>query len=144
LDDLTAKLPEWEREAQEHERKARALRQIIEGVRALNGDAARLFGVQVATQRASSTPVVPADVPRGRAAVRRIAAERPGVWKVSEMKAEIIARGWGDPGTGTEAAMKRLAASGEAEKIGHGTYRFGPINGSNELIPATEAGESSC
>ena len=126
MDDLTHKIPEWEREAQEHERKAHALRQIIEGVRALNGDAGRLFGFTpkpavVAPERYRSD-----DGPRGRDAVRRIAAERPGTWKVKDMKAEIIARGWPDPGTGTEAAMKRLAASGEATKVGQGLYRFDP------------------
>lgn len=103
-----------------------ALRQIIEGVRALNGEAGRLFGltpkpVAVTTNRYSTD-----QGPRGREAVRKIAAERPGVWKVSEMKAAIIERGWPDPGTGTEAAMKRLAASGEATKVGQGLYRFDP------------------
>ena len=122
--DLLAQIPEWEREASSHERKARALRQIIEGVRTLNGDAARLFGID-ALMAASSLSEEPAEAPRGRAAVRRIVAERPGPWKVIEIKRQIQMRGWPYSASGVEAACRRLVADGEAERITKGVYRFG-------------------
>lgn len=124
MDDLMAKLPEWEKEAQEYERKAHALRQIIEGVRTLNGDASRLFDYKPPAAVVGRNRYSTVHGPRGRDAVRRIVTERPGVWKVKEMKDEILSRGWPDPGTGTEAAMKRMAASGELVKLGQGMYRF--------------------
>jgi hypothetical protein len=150
MNDLTDRLPEWERQAQEYERKARALRQIIDGVRALNGEAAHLLRISGAA--ATPTPLAPAvlvsmhgDGPRGRQAIRIIASEMPGVWKVSELKDEIHRRGWPDPGTGAEAALKRLVSSGEAERVAHGAYRIGREQvDPAELVPSHEEVELPC
>jgi hypothetical protein len=149
VDDLMTKIPEWEREADEHERKARALRQIIEGVRTLNGDAERLFGGMAGGNTSGGMTVSRSAMiglgPRGREAVRMIAVEQPGVWKVKDLKDEILRRGWPDPGTGTEAALKRLAAAGEAERIGHGTYKIGRVQHEPaDAAPASEEVELPC
>lgn len=83
--------------------------------------------------------------PRGREAVRIIAAEQPGVWKVKDIKDEILRRGWPDPGTGAEAALKRLAAAGEAERVGHGTYRIGrQQHEPAAAVPDTQEVEQPC
>ena len=123
--DLLARLPELEREAEGHEQKARALRQIIEGVRTLNGEAARLFG------SANGNAPLHVDAPRGREAVRRIVAQRPGVWRVRDIKREVKLRGWPSSPTAIETAVKRLQEGGEAEWISKGVYQFPPNGGSN-------------
>lgn len=117
-DGLSSRLPEWEREAQIYEQKAKALRQIIEGVRALNGDAGRLFG-------GNETPAGSGRVLRGRKAVLAIMRERPGVWPVSEVKEQMIRHGWPYSASGVEAACKRLAAEGAITRLGRGLYKFG-------------------
>ncbi len=124
--DLLARVPEWEREAARFEQKAQALRQMVEAVRVLNGDAARLFGAT------ASTPVVnqysTEAGPRGREAVRRITAERPGVWLIRDIKRINRENGWPSSDSSMETAVARLAASGEAVKVPgrKGAYRFGP------------------
>ena len=126
--DLIARLPEMEREAQEHERKAKGLRMIIDGVRALNGDAERLFGAAPVDRAPRTNQYRPEDGPRGRAAVRQIVSERPGTWRVGEIKRQIQLRGWPSSTTGVEVAIKRMVEAGEAQRVRKGVYRF-PTNG---------------
>jgi hypothetical protein len=118
--DLLTRLPDLEREAEEFERKARALRQIIEGVRTLNGEAARLLDAPATANGA--TPA--AGGLRGRALVRHIVAERSGVWTVKEIKRVGRARGYVISDSGVEKAVMRMAETGEAERTGYGTYDF--------------------
>ena len=120
-DDLLDRLPELERQAEECERQARALRQIIEGVRALNGDAAHVLGLPSETGRNQYTP---AAGPRGRSAVREIVSERPGDWKLKAIKSEVRQRGWPSSPEAVDTAVKRMHADGEAVRVGHGIYRF--------------------
>jgi hypothetical protein len=125
--DFIARLPELEQAAKEHERKARALRQIIEGVRALNGDAVRLLSNETEGGADRVNQYKPEDGPRGREAVRQIVAERPGIWRVADIKREVQLRGWPSPMTAIDTAVARMAAAGEAEKIPgrKGLYKFG-------------------
>jgi hypothetical protein len=133
--DLVSLIPEWLREAESFEEqsrvlegKARALRQMVESVQVLNGDAGRLLTF-AATER---QPVVvkrtnrfdPADGPRGRAAVRLIVGERPGIWKLREIVAESKRRGWPSSRNALSTAVARLQQDGEAEWVSKGVYSF--------------------
>jgi hypothetical protein len=124
-DQLVAQLPAMEREAGQLERRAHALRQIIEGIKALNGDAT-LFDVALAPNgngngNGHSEP----EGPRGREAVRQIVTERPGaVWSLTQIKRENRRRGWPSPDKAIETAVSRLRANGEAERVSTGKYRF--------------------
>jgi hypothetical protein len=120
--DLLDRIPEWEREAERFEAKARALRQMVESVQVLNGDANRILGLgEISRTNQYST----AEGPRGRDAVRRITSERPGIWRVADIKKVNRERGWPSNDTALETAVVRLAANGEAVKIKKGTYSFG-------------------
>jgi|SRR5579872_1186006 len=117
---LMAELETAEREAQEAERRANALRTIIEGVRALNGHAA---------QMRLSLPVEAGageNEPRGREAIRQIVAARPGIWTIPELSDEMRRRGWFTTRKAVEVAIHRLIASGEAERMRTGVFRFPP------------------
>jgi hypothetical protein len=118
--ELFARLPEWEAEAESFERKARALRQIIEGVKALNGDAAALLGPAPSANGAAETAVGP----RGLAAVRLIVADRPGTWKLRDLKRAAKERGFPISENGVEKAVGRMTQTGEAKRMGYGRYRF--------------------
>ncbi len=131
---LIDRLPEWEAEAEALERKARAVRQVVEGLKALNGDAAAILGLNIGPN--GSAAVLP-DVskgPVGREAVRRLVAERPGVWKVSDLKDAARRRGFPISKMGVEKAVMRMVASGEAVKVGYGRYRF--EGGAQEVMDA--------
>lgn len=99
LPELGRQLADAERQAAEATRTAEALRKIIDGVQALNGHAGdvRLSPPVIA---AMAQAIPPEDVnemidgPRGREAVRLITAERPGVWALSDLRAEMKRRGW--------------------------------------------------
>lgn len=120
--ELATRLPELEVEAESLERRARALRQIVEGIKALNGDAsAILFGpVEENAPKVDEEPG-----PVGKEAVRLIVATRPGVWKVSAIRDEARRRGYSISAMGVEKAVRRMVDSGEATKAGYGLYRFG-------------------
>jgi len=128
--DLAARLPELEAEAESLERKAKALRQVVEGIKALNGDAtAILLGPAFANK---ASVIVPAHHARtvtggvsGREAVRRIVADQPGVWKVADLRKEAERRGYGVTTMGIEKAVRRMMETGEGQKVGYGRYRFG-------------------
>jgi hypothetical protein len=130
--DLIDRLPELEREATEYERKARAIRQIIEGVRTLNGDAARLLSTPPPFGDADTTP--PDCLPRGREAVRLIVATRPGVWRVRDIKAENSRRGWPSSVGSIETAVQRLEISGLAKRLRKGVYDFSADNAEAQSV----------
>jgi hypothetical protein len=69
--DLITRLPDLEREAEEYESRARALRQIVAGVRALNGDAEGITDQRFVEQNGTVFVASPMDDdgPRGRDAV---------------------------------------------------------------------------
>jgi hypothetical protein len=121
--DLTARLPDpadLVAEAETLERKAQALRQVAEGIKALNGDAAALLHGAAPERHGNGN-----GGPLGQEAVRLIVADHPGVWKVSDLKAEARKRGYPISDTGVEKAVRRMLDAGEAKKAGYGRYRFG-------------------
>ena len=131
--DLLLRIPQWEREAESFERKAHALRQLIESVRVLNGDAARLFDLPEVDAAPDPSPKPEEEGPRGRAAVRAIIAGRPGAWLVRDIKRINRENGWPSDDAGIETAVIRMARSGECIKIKgrRGFYDF-PADGGNQ------------
>ncbi len=125
--DLVDRLHEYERQAEEHERQARALRQIIEGVRALNGHAAGITEPRFVEQNGKLfvAQAMDSSGPRGREAVRRVMADEPRrIWKVIEIKREALARGWAPTPKAVEASLKRMRELGEVECPRYGYYRL--------------------
>lgn len=162
--DLIPLIPQWLREADAFEEqalilsgKARALRQMVESVQILNGDAGRLLSfvpapevtkVETTGDAASSAPAFevkrtnrfdPSDGPRGRDAVRLIVRERPGLWSLREIRKASALRGWPSPANGLNTAVHRLVETGEAEYVRKGVYRF-PPQGSELSTPVTGDG----
>jgi hypothetical protein len=125
--DLISRLPDMEREASEHEAKARALRQIIAGVRALNGHAEGITEPRFVEQNGTifiAQALDPAG-PRGRDAVLRVMAENPGrTWKVIDLKREILGRGWAPSPKAVEANLKRMRKTGEVICPRYGFYKL--------------------
>jgi hypothetical protein len=75
---------------------------------------------------------IPEDAPRGREAIRLIVREKPGVWTLANLRAELKRRGWFTSNKGVDVAVTRLTRSGEAQRVGKGRYAF----------PAPEVGDA--
>jgi hypothetical protein len=125
------------------ERDAAALRKLIEATRdlgearvavILNGggrwagkgadylnarDAAISAGAPIP---ATSDP--PVGLPRGRQAVRIIVHERPGLWTLVDLRAEMKRRSWFTSNKGVDIAVTRMCGNGEARRVGKGRYEF--------------------
>jgi hypothetical protein len=125
--DLLSRLPEMEREATEYERRARALRSIIAGVRALNGHAAEVQDPVFVRQNDTFFVAQPPDKdgPRAREAVIRVMEESPArEWKVIELKREMLRRGWAPSPKAVEATISRMREAGELEPTRYGYYKL--------------------
>ena len=125
--EFLSRLPEMEREAAEYERRARALRQIIAGVRALNGHAAEVPHPVLVRQNDTIFVAQPLDKngPRAREAVIRIMEEAPThEWKVIELKREMLRRGWAPSPKAVEATISRMREAGELESTRYGYYKL--------------------
>lgn len=137
--DLIDKLPQFEREAEEYERKAQALRQIIAGVRSLNGDAeAILTGVSFESHRTRfDVGLRNGKGPRGPQAVLEIMGEDPSrEWKVIDLKREMLRRGWAPTPKAVEASVKKLRELERIEPVRYGFYKLAaPREGGT--LPAT-------
>src|SRR5215208_2672952 len=95
--DLAARVPLWEQEADEYERRARALRQMVAAVRMLNGEANEVLTSRSFDAHRTTFEIAPRtpNAPRGPTAVLQIMFDRPGYeWKVVELKREMLRRGW--------------------------------------------------
>jgi hypothetical protein len=138
--DLTSQLPEFERALAEHEARAQALRQIIDGIKALNGHAAGItqprFLKQNGTVFIAQAP--DPDGPRGREAVLRVMRERPDhLWKVIELKREILRRGWAPTPKAVEANLKRMRQAGELICPRYGYYQLAPATPGHQAAERT-------
>lgn len=130
--ELLAKLPELEREADEYERKATALRHIIAGLRALNGDADAILIRKSFESHRTSFEIAPPDQdgPRGPSAVLQVMGEqRSREWKVVELKREMLRRGWAPSPKAVEASVAKLRELGRIESPRYGFYRLAPTRG---------------
>jgi hypothetical protein len=136
--ELDVKIPELERQAEELERKAHAIRQIIAGVRALNGDADAILTRRSFEAHRTSFEIAPPakGAPRGPQAVLQVMRTAPHrEWKVVELKREMLRRGWAPTPKAVEASVKRLREGGEIEPTSYGHYRL--------IAPGQEAGASN-
>ena len=120
LEEAEARLSEKQRARQELSSEIEALTMIVEGFRRLNGHAAELFP----ETRMHAVPETE-DHPVGRAAVREVVSERPGMWALREVVDEVLRRGWATDRKPVEVAVHRMARSGEARRVRHGVYLFG-------------------
>lgn len=132
-----SEIPEMEREAEDHELRARALRQMIEAVRVLNGHAVEVSDPLFVSQNGKMFVAQPLDRfgPRGRAAVVRVMKEAPDrLWKVVELKQELLRRGWSPSPKAVEACVKRLRQTGEIESPRYGFYKLRRDDGEEPAI----------
>jgi hypothetical protein len=139
---LEAQLEEAETQARDARVRADALRKIIEGVHALNGQAATVtlrvtaVAADVAAVHEPSTP----EHPVGRDAIRAIVGERPGIWTISDLVAELKSRGWFTTRKSVEIAAQRLCRlNGEARRVRTGVYMFPASYSETEALPIEEA-----
>jgi hypothetical protein len=124
-------LARLQEQAAEATRQAERLNKMVELARELGDEGlaelVALVGPQAGkTNRNGNghTPVA-TDAPRGREAVRRIVRERPGIWTLADLRAEMEKRGWFTSRSGLEAAAKRLCdVNGEGRRLGPGRYMF--------------------
>lgn len=126
MTELAEQLPELERKAEEYERKARALRQVIGGVRALNGDAAVILHLEAFESHRTLFEIGARNGgPRGAEAVLTVMSENPDrSWKVIDIKKEVLRRGWAPNPKAVEASISRLRRDGEVEPDGYGFYKL--------------------
>lgn len=121
MEEAEARLSEKQRTKQELCDEIEALTMIVEGFRRLNGHTAELFP----ETRMHAVPETD-DHPVGRAAVREVVSERAGIWPLREVVDEVLRRGWASDRKPVEVAVHRMAATGEARRVRHGVYWFGP------------------
>lgn len=75
--------------------------------------------------------------PRGPKAVLRVLRQQPDrVWKVVEIKQEMLRRGWAPTPKAVEASIKRLRATGDLVSVGYGYYKLPPQRGA--LVSASD------
>lgn len=135
-----AQLPELERQAEEFERKAHAIRQLIGAVRALNGEAGEILFHKTFESHRTIFEIAPLAKggPRGPEAVLRVMREkRDNVWKVVELKREMLRRGWAPSPKAVEASVRKLRDLGQVLPAGYGHYRLAP-----EIEPSPPAHEA--
>ena len=141
LPELRRELLAAQRRIQDARSEAEALHAIIQGIERLvaGGDAATVqlkltpssSDMNGPVQETAEVEVVEEEPgPRGREAVRRVMSDgRP--WRLQAVIAEVVRRGWVRPGARNPEAsiretVRRLTRDGEAEKVGHATYRLVP------------------
>jgi len=129
----TALLARLDERAMAAERQAAAIRKMAEGASELGDEGLALLAALLAdghngngNAHSPPAPVEPDEsTPRGREAVRRIVAEKPGIWSLADLKATMRDLGWFTSAKAVDVAVTRLCASGEARRVGHGRYEFG-------------------
>lgn len=132
-------LTTFEDELAQAELRVRALRQIVEGLRAL--------GEQQASPAPASQPgsngngngherqTTLLGAPRGISAVTTIMGDKPGKWTRQRLMREFELRGWFHTTDrrkaegAVDAAIYRLCNTGRLTKLGAGVYRFPPESG---------------
>ena len=135
-----------ERRAEDAEREAVRLRKMVELAREHGDDGlselVALLGSDEPNGNGNTNghaPALRAKTPRGREAIRQIVRERPGVWTLAELRAELQRRDWFTSGKGVEVAVVRMCDAGECRRDGKGRYVF-PANHGEEV--AIESGAS--
>ena len=132
---LELQAAEYEAAAEKFQAKAAAIRQIVEGIKALNGDAQAILTRRFDAHKVEFK-IAPLDEngPRGTKAVIRVMREQPDrVWKVVEIKKEMLRRGWAPTPKAVEASVSRLRETGELTPVGYGFYKLPPASGASEV-----------
>jgi hypothetical protein len=80
--------------------------------------------------------------PKGREAVRRIVQQRAGIWTLTEIRAEMVERGWFTSPRAVEVATKRHAEDGHGRWISPGRYVF-PADYTGEVEDEKTADDAS-
>src|SRR5438552_16677251 len=97
LPQLEEQLAEAKIEARITQERVEALEQVIGGIRRLNG---RAGNISLDSDKRPPLFAVDngqlEDGPRGREAVRIITRERPGIWPLKDLAAEMGRRGWAE------------------------------------------------
>lgn len=128
-----------EQQAREAAEKAARMTKMAEVARELGEDGltellAFLTAEEPTNGNGNSHANDKADAPRGRAAVRLIVSDRPGIWTYQDLRAEMERREWFTTDSGLEAAAKRLCDSGEGRRLGKGRYVFPANHGEEDAI----------
>ena len=127
MTELDLSLPELERQAEEFEMKAHAIRQIIAGYRTLNGDAAAILTRRSFEAHRTAFEIAPPaqNGLRGPRAVLHVMAEAPHRdWKVIELKREMLRQGLAPTPKAVEASVKRLREDGRIIPTTYGHYKL--------------------
>ena len=127
MTELDLSLPELERQAEEFELKAHAIRQIIAGYRTLNGDAAAILTRRSFEAHRTAFEIAPPaqNGLRGPRAVLHVMAEAPHRdWKVIELKRVMLRQGLAPTPKAVEASVKRLREDGRIIPTSYGHYKL--------------------
>lgn len=145
-------LARLEQEAEEAAKKAARLNRIVELARELGDDGLAELAEWFSSESENGTTngngngnghtavTAAPNAPRGRAAVRIIVRERPGIWTYQELRVEMQRREWFTTDSGLEAAAKRLCDSGEGRRLGKGRYAFPANHGEEDTIESDRSG----
>jgi hypothetical protein len=123
-------LPIFEEKLEEAELTVKALRQVVEGLRLLNGHAPRLPAAQLRLAEVSAPAAT--TVPKGIKAVLAIMDSRAGKWTRGSILKEFAKRGWFHTTDkhraegAVDAALYRLCQTGRVQKLKPGVYRVAP------------------
>jgi hypothetical protein len=124
---LIAAAEDYERKSEELAQKAQAIRLIVDGVQALNGDAKTILTRRSFVAHGTAFETRPLDPkgPRGRKAVMIVMSEHPDrVWKVVDVKREMLRRGWAPTPKAVEATIAGMRTAGLLEPVGYGHYKL--------------------
>jgi hypothetical protein len=111
-------------EAEEAVRKAERWQKMAELVDELGDEGIAEFAALVKKNGNGNGKPRTEGTPYGTAGIRRVAAERPGIWTMSEFKAAMQERGWFTSERSVENAVLRLVRRGEGRRVGKGRYVF--------------------
>lgn len=137
-----------ERQLAVAESKAEAWRRIVEGLHGLNGDAPLFVMPESTGEEVEPTEMtvtvtrVQNGRPKGMQAIRRLVAERPGIWTLREFHEEFLTRGWQHTDdkrkfhAAVDSAVYRLSDLGEGRKVAPGTFEFPVPDEHQEVLGA--------
>ena len=126
LESLERQAVEFEDQAAKLVHKANAIRQIIGRFEALNGSASEVLMRSFGAHKAPfEIRPLASDGPRGPKAALAVMREQPErVWKVVDVKREMLRRGWAPTPKAVEASIKRLKETGALVSAGYGFYKL--------------------